>query len=65
MLNTGIIEMQGVYHQTGAFIIPDGSESFVEKFMKTKAAKAFSWPKHRLMGDEHKGFTKLRANHFY
>jgi hypothetical protein len=89
ILTTGITEMQGVYHPTGAFIIPDGSESFLmyrnsltaleiaahaliadvqpcdkaacktctfvrdikaepemKKFMKTKAAKAFTWPKH-------------------
>ena len=106
ILTTGITEMQGVYHPTGAFIIPDGSESFLmyrnsltaleiaahaliadvqpcdnagcktctfvrdintepemKKFMKTKAAKAFTWPKHSLMGDEHKGITKL-ADHF-
>ena len=29
----------------------------------TAAAKAFTWPKHSLMGDEHKGITKL-ADHF-
>jgi hypothetical protein len=89
ILTTGITEMQGVYHPTGAFIVPDGSESFLmycnsltaleiaahaliadvqpcdkagrktctfvrdikaepelKKFMKTKAAKAFTWPKH-------------------
>jgi hypothetical protein len=27
LLTTGITEMQGVYHLTRAFIIPDGSES--------------------------------------
>ena len=103
---SGCAGMQGVYHPTGAFIIPDGSQSFLmyhnsltaleiaahaliadvqpcdnagcktctfvrdinaepemKKFMKTKAAKAFTWPKHSLMGDEHKGITKL-ADHF-
>ncbi len=103
---TTVTEMQGVYHLTGAFIIPDGSKSFLmyrnsltalemaahaiiadvqpcdkagcktctfvrdikaepemKKFMKTKAAKAFTWPKHSLTGDEHKGITKL-ADHF-
>jgi hypothetical protein len=29
MFTTGITEMQGVYHPTGAFIIPDGSERFI------------------------------------
>ncbi len=28
-LTTGITEMQGEYHPTGAFIIPDGSKSFL------------------------------------
>jgi hypothetical protein len=40
MLNTGIIEMQGVYHPTGAFIIPDGSESFVEKIHENQGCKS-------------------------
>jgi hypothetical protein len=35
----------------------------LKTFMKIKAAKAFSWPKHSLMGDEHKSISKL-AHHF-
>jgi hypothetical protein len=35
----------------------------LKTFMKIKAAKAFSWRKHSLMGDEHKSISKL-AHHF-
>jgi hypothetical protein len=45
-------------------IVPDiNAEPELKKIMKTKAAKVFTWPKHSLMGDEHKGITKL-ADHF-
>jgi hypothetical protein len=41
--------------KTCTFVCDINSEPELKKFMKTKAATAFSWPKHSLMGDEHKG----------
>jgi hypothetical protein len=48
MLTTGITEMQGEYHPTGAFIIPDGSESFI---MYCSSLAALEIAAHTLIAD--------------
>ena len=45
------------------FVTAVKAEPEFRKFMKTKLAKEFRWPKHSFMGDEHKGITKL-AEHY-
>ena len=49
--------------KTCAFVRDIKTEPEFKKFMKSKTAKECSWPKHSLMGDEHKGITKL-ADYF-
>jgi hypothetical protein len=48
ILTTGITEMQGVYHPTGAFIIQDGSESFL---MYHDSLTALKIAAHALIAD--------------
>ena len=48
ILTTGITEMQGVYHPTGAFIIPDGSENFL---MYHNSLTALEIAAHALIAD--------------
>jgi hypothetical protein len=48
ILTTGITEMQGVYHPTGAFIIPNGSDSFL---MYCNSLTALEIAAHALIAD--------------
>ena len=48
ILTTGITEMQGVYHPTRAFIIPDGSENFL---MYHNSLTALEIAAHALIAD--------------
>jgi hypothetical protein len=48
ILTTGITEMQGVYHPTGAFIIPDGSKCFL---MYRNSLTAMEMAAHALIAD--------------
>jgi hypothetical protein len=53
----------GGYVTGHGFVRDINTEPELKKFMKTKAAKAFPWPMHSLISDEHQGITKL-TDHF-